>query len=120
MYRSETHAKLFETGYGRHSTSFCFQAAGVPVDFESVFLSEIHPAYSAKLEDVVESVSKNHVCLMGYVSMPEKEGVTGELDSLSMQFRRKLDLFANVVVCESHMGIATRHKNIGGYLFCSV
>ena len=37
---------------------------------------------------------------------------TGDLDSVAMNFRRKLDLFANVVKVNSHAGINTRHNNV--------
>lgn len=46
-----------------YSLQEVFKAAGVPVDFEPYFLSEINPVLSAKLEDVVSSISKNKICI---------------------------------------------------------
>lgn len=42
---------------------FGFQAANVPVDFETFFFSEINPVLSSKLEDVAASIRKNKICL---------------------------------------------------------
>lgn len=43
--------------------SFGFQAANVPVDFETFFFSEINPVLSSKLDDVAASIRKNKICL---------------------------------------------------------
>lgn len=40
-----------------------FQAAGVPVDFETFFFSEVHHTMSAPLEDVAKSIATNRICL---------------------------------------------------------
>jgi isocitrate dehydrogenase (NAD+) len=42
---------------------FLFQAAGVPVDFETFFFSEVHHTMSAPLEDVAKSIATNRICL---------------------------------------------------------
>jgi hypothetical protein len=42
---------------------FLFQAAGVPVDFETFFFSEVHHTMSAPLEDVAKSIATNGICL---------------------------------------------------------
>lgn len=39
------------------------QAAGVPVDFEPFFFSEVNPTLSATLEQVTNSINKNGICL---------------------------------------------------------
>ena len=89
-----------------------FSASGVPVDFDTFYLSEIHPSSStATLEEVINSVTQNSVCLMGHLGALEVSK-TGELDSLAMKFRRRLDLFANVVRVKTHAGIPTKHKNV--------
>jgi len=88
-----------------------FKAAGVPVDFESFFLSEVNPNLSAPLDDVAESIFRNGICLKGILSTPDYSN-TGELQSLNMKLRRKLDLFANVVHVKTLPGVTTRHKNI--------
>ena len=40
-----------------------FQAAGVPVDFETFFFSEVHASMSAPLDVVSSSVQRNGICL---------------------------------------------------------
>lgn len=40
-----------------------FSAAGVPVDFEPYFLSEVNPTLSAPLEQVSSSIARNKVCI---------------------------------------------------------
>jgi isocitrate dehydrogenase (NAD+) len=47
-----------------HECVICFfQAAGVPVDFETFFFSEVHHTMSAPLEDVAKSIATNGICL---------------------------------------------------------
>lgn len=87
-------------------------SSGAPVNFDSFFLSDVqHVASNATLDEVVESVRDNGVCLRGIMGTPATSR-TGELDSLAMNFRRRLDLFANVVRAKSHPGIQSRHNNI--------
>lgn len=88
-----------------------FKAANVPVDFETYFLSEVNPVLSAKLEDVVNSIQKNKVCIKGTLATPDYT-VTGELQSLNMKLRTALDLYANVVHVRSLPGVKSRHKGI--------
>jgi len=40
-----------------------FEAANIPIDFESYFLSEVNHRMSAPLDDVANSISKNGICL---------------------------------------------------------
>ncbi|XP_019881845.1 isocitrate dehydrogenase [NAD] subunit beta, mitochondrial [Aethina tumida] len=88
-----------------------FKAAGVPVDFESYFFSEVNPTLSAPLEDVAKSISKNRVCLKGILATPDYSH-TGELQTLNMKLRNALDLYANVVHVQSLPGVKSRHSNI--------
>lgn len=88
-----------------------FKAANVPVDFESLFLSEVNPSMSSPLEDVVASIRKNKICLKGILATPDFSR-TGELQTLNMKLRNELDLYANVVHVVSLPGIKTRHKGI--------
>jgi isocitrate dehydrogenase (NAD+) len=88
-----------------------FKAANVPVDFESYFLSEVNPVLSAKLEEVVQSIQKNKVCIKGILATPDYS-VAGELQTLNMKLRTELDLYANVVHVRSLPGVKTRHSNI--------
>lgn len=69
-------------------------STGIPLEFDEVFLSEVHYTQSATIDDVVESISRNnHVALKGVI----QDGLKGETHGLNMQLRRRLDLFANVV-----------------------
>ncbi|XP_046543376.1 LOW QUALITY PROTEIN: isocitrate dehydrogenase [NAD] subunit beta, mitochondrial-like [Haliotis rubra] len=88
-----------------------FQAAGVPVDFEEIFLSEVQPGQSASLSTAIESFVRNGVGLKGIITTPSsfKGGV---LRTLNMRLRRELDLFANVVWVRSLPGYKTRHNNL--------
>lgn len=88
-----------------------FKAANVPVDFEAYFLSEVNPVLSAKLEDVVNSIQKNKVCIKGILATPDYS-VVGDLQTLNMKLRNALDLYANVVHVRSLPGVKTRHSNI--------
>ncbi|CAH1784854.1 unnamed protein product [Owenia fusiformis] len=88
-----------------------FTAAGVPVDFEEVFVSEVQPAQSASLETVVESLRRNGVGLKGIIATPSQMS-GGILQTLNMQMRNHLDLYANVVLIKSLPGYKTRHNNL--------
>ncbi|ESO98976.1 hypothetical protein LOTGIDRAFT_158944 [Lottia gigantea] len=88
-----------------------FQAAGVPVDFEEIFISEVQPAQSATVSAVIESFKRNGAGLKGIITTPAsfKGGV---LRTLNMRIRRELDLFANVVRIKSLPGFKTKHNNL--------
>lgn len=88
-----------------------FNAAGVPVNFETYFFSEVNPTLSAPLDDVVNSITRNGVCLKGVLASPDY-GSTGELVTLNFKLRTALDLYANVVKVKSLKGLKTRHNNI--------
>lgn len=94
-----------------YSVQEVFKAAGVPVDFETYFFSEVNPTLSAPLDDVAASISKNRVCLKGILATPDYSH-TGELQTLNMKLRNALDLYANVVHVKSLPGVKCRHQNI--------
>ncbi|XP_030755475.1 isocitrate dehydrogenase [NAD] subunit beta, mitochondrial [Sitophilus oryzae] len=94
-----------------YSVQEVFKAAGVPVDWESYFFSEVNPTLSAPLDDVAHSISKNRVALKGILATPDYSH-TGELQTLNMKLRNALDLYANVVHVKSLPGIKCRHSNI--------
>ncbi|XP_060528200.1 isocitrate dehydrogenase [NAD] subunit beta, mitochondrial isoform X2 [Cylas formicarius] len=94
-----------------YSVQEVFKAAGVPVDWESYFFSEVNPSLSAPLEEVARSISKNRVALKGILATPDYSH-TGELQTLNMKLRNALDLYANVVHVKSLPGIKCRHSNI--------
>lgn len=88
-----------------------FKAAGVPVDFEVFFFSEVYQGMSAPLSEVANSIAKNGICLKGALATPDYSH-TGELQTLNMKLRRTLDLYANVVHVKSLPGVKRRHENI--------
>ncbi|KAJ8920171.1 hypothetical protein NQ315_011832 [Exocentrus adspersus] len=94
-----------------YSVQEVFKAAGVPVDFETYFFSEVNPTLSAPLEDVAASITRNRVCLKGILATPDYSH-TGELQTLNMKLRNALDLYANVVHVKSLPGVKCRHDNI--------
>lgn len=88
-----------------------FQAISVPVDFEEVFLSEIHHTISASLETAIDSIKKNGICLKGILETPI-QSLGGELETWNMKMRKDLDIFAGVVHIKSLPGIRTKHQNL--------
>nr|XP_054765884.1 isocitrate dehydrogenase [NAD] subunit beta, mitochondrial-like [Lytechinus pictus] len=88
-----------------------FKAGGVPVQFDEIFISEVMDHQSAGVDDVVDSLKKNHVALKGIIHTPTAGG-TGKLQTLNMKLRNELDLFANVVRCRTIPGVKTRYSNL--------
>ncbi|ETN68230.1 hypothetical protein NECAME_05711 [Necator americanus] len=83
---------------------------GIPLDFEEIFLSEVHYTRSASIENAVKSIARNNnVALKGAIQESAVLHTEGELSGLNMRLRRALDLFANVVHIKSLEGIKTRH-----------
>ncbi|XP_038219557.1 isocitrate dehydrogenase [NAD] subunit beta, mitochondrial isoform X2 [Zerene cesonia] len=94
-----------------YSVQEVFKAASIPVDFESFFFSEVNPTLSAPLEDVVNSIAKNKICIKGILATPDFSH-TGELQTLNMKLRNALDLYANVVHVKSLPNVNCRHKDV--------
>ncbi|GFX21519.1 probable isocitrate dehydrogenase subunit beta, mitochondrial [Trichonephila clavipes] len=88
-----------------------FQAISVPVDFDELFLSEVHQSMSVSVEEVIQSLQKNGVALKGTLQSPFSTH-TGELQTLNMKLRKELDLFANVVHVRTFPGVKTRHSDL--------
>ncbi|XP_028031820.1 isocitrate dehydrogenase [NAD] subunit beta, mitochondrial isoform X1 [Bombyx mandarina] len=88
-----------------------FKAASIPVDFESFFFSEVNPTLSAPLEDVVNSIAVNKICIKGILATPDFSH-TGELQTLNMKLRNALDLYANVVHVKSLPNVKCRHQDV--------
>jgi len=91
-----------------------FKAAGVPVDFDQLHISELDPARSEQLETVVESIKRNGMCLKGILASPDYNA-DGEAKTLNMKLREGLDLYANVVHVKSLPGLRchhVRHQNV--------
>merc|ERR1711997_802845 len=93
------------------SVQSVFKSLGAPVTFETMHLSEVQHWNSSKIEDVMDSVKKNGICLKGVINAPDMN-FEGELMAINQQFRRNLDLYANVVTVRSLPGVDCRHNNI--------
>ena len=85
-----------------------FRSISVPVDFEVYFMSEVHSSLSVPVDTVVESISRNGLCLKGILTTPSVSS-TGEADTLNIRLRKSLDLYANVVKVQSIPGVQSRH-----------
>ncbi|KAK8393383.1 hypothetical protein O3P69_013402 [Scylla paramamosain] len=88
-----------------------FKSAGVPLDFKEYHLTELYAPRSDSLEDVVESIKENGLCLKGILATPDHSS-DGDLKTLNMKLRDELDLYANVVHIKSLPGLNVRHKNV--------
>jgi isocitrate dehydrogenase (NAD+) len=73
-------------------------------------LSEVHPELSSPLDDVAASIARNGICLKGILSTPDYSR-TGELETLNMKLRKKLDLYAHVVHIKS-LPNSSKHQNV--------
>merc|ERR1711981_111997 len=93
------------------SVQSVFKSLGAPVSFETMHLSEVQHWNSEKIEAVQESVKKNKVALKGVINAPDIN-FDGELMAINQQFRKNLDLYANVVKVRSLPGVACRHNDI--------
>lgn len=93
------------------SVQAVFKAASIPIDFDFYLFSEVNSSSSASLEEVVNSIRQNGVCLKGALSSPDISR-TGELATLNMKLRNMMDLYSNVVHVKTLPGIKTRHSNI--------
>ncbi|GMT04479.1 hypothetical protein PENTCL1PPCAC_26653 [Pristionchus entomophagus] len=88
-----------------------FEGTGIPIEFEEIFLSEVHYSRSASIDEVIEAISRNNgVALKGAIEESAVRMADHDAQGINMQLRRQLDLFANVVHIKSMEGIKTRHK----------
>jgi len=88
-----------------------FKAAGVPMDFEVYFMSEVHSALSAPVSSVVESIRRNGLCLKGILTTPSFSA-SGDIETLNIKMRKSLDLYANVIKVKSIPGVKSRHSDV--------
>lgn len=84
--------------------------AMVPIDFETMTLDPGTDNYD-DLHNAIQSVRRNGVAIKGNI---ETRFNRPDIASRNVELRNKLDLFANVVHCQSQPGLAnlTRHQNI--------
>lgn len=94
-----------------HSVKEIFKAAGVPVEFQEYFLSEVNSSMSSSLEDVAYAIEANGIALKGAMSTPSHSW-KGETQSLDMKLRLKLDLYAHVARIKSLPGLNVKHRNM--------
>lgn len=94
-----------------HSVKRVFSAAGVPVDWDEIPISDVSYGSRYTLDDVVQSMKKTGVGLKGALTTPSSISSQDHL-SLNQKMKTELDLFANVVHCKSLPGYNTRHKDV--------
>jgi len=88
-----------------------FTAAGVPMDFEVFFLSEIHPSLSVPVSTVMESIARNGMCLKGILQTPAYT-TADDQETVNIRMRKGLDLYANVIKVASIPGVSCKHHNV--------
>ncbi|XP_030923922.1 isocitrate dehydrogenase [NAD] regulatory subunit 3, mitochondrial isoform X2 [Quercus robur] len=81
------------------------EAMHAPIYFERY---DVHGDMKRVPEEVMDSIRKNKVCLKGGLATPMGGGV----NSLNMQLRKELDLYASLVNCFNLPGLPTRHENV--------
>ncbi|VDD74052.1 unnamed protein product [Mesocestoides corti] len=102
------------------SVKYIFREAGIPVVFEEIPLrfnivifichsSELPGRETETLDHVVESVSRNKVCLKGVIKASMGSAIP---EALSIRLRRALDLYASVAQIRSLDGVRTRHNDL--------
>lgn len=95
-----------------HSVKSVFEAADCPIVFEEFWVSEVQSRCSPELiDELITSINRNKVALKGNIATPSWYDV-GDLQSMNMNIRKALDLFAGVVRVKSSPGITTRHNNV--------
>ncbi|CAB4029477.1 isocitrate dehydrogenase [NAD] subunit beta, mitochondrial-like, partial [Paramuricea clavata] len=89
------------------SVKMVFAAAGVPVEWNEIAVSDIG-SYGSKhsLLDVADSLKKTGVAIKGALTTPTSIN-SQDILSLNQKMKIDLDLFANVVQCKSFAGFKT-------------
>ena len=72
------------------------KAAAVTMDFEDYFMSKVHSALSHRIKSVVNSNTRNGLCLKGILTTPSFTG-SGAAGMLNIRMRNTFDLYANVL-----------------------
>lgn len=90
------------------ATKTLFKAINAPIDFQEI------PFSGSKLDEdtfneVISSLKTNRVGLKGLISTPRGKS---SVKSYNMRIRQELDLYANVVLCKTIPGKATRHSGV--------
>nr|GMD95920.1 isocitrate dehydrogenase [NAD] regulatory subunit 1, mitochondrial [Ipomoea batatas] len=82
-----------------------FEAMLAPIHFERF---QVHGDMNSVPPEVIASIRNNKVCLKGGLKTP----VGGGVNSLNVQLRKELDLYASRVHCFNLHGLPTRHNNV--------
>ncbi|KAL3990141.1 isocitrate dehydrogenase NAD-dependent [Acanthocheilonema viteae] len=94
-----------------HSVQHIVQSTGIPLEFEEIFLSEIHHSRSISLEDAIKIIKKNNnVALKGAIKEAEATANDPDREDINRALKKGLDLFASVSNIKSLSGIRTRHQ----------
>nr|CAD7405740.1 unnamed protein product [Timema cristinae] len=85
-----------------------FRYAGVPVDFEVV---QIDPKSETNddLDYAITTIRRNGVAIKGNI---ETGSLTRGVTSRNVALRNELDLYVNVLKCQTYPGVPSRQKNI--------
>jgi len=93
------------------ATKEVIKATNAPVKFDDHSISEISGYTQDEYNSLISSLRKNKVCLKGFILAGRKFDVQHQ-ETLAMQIRHDLGVFANAVHVKSHQGVKTKHKNI--------
>ncbi|XP_031700907.1 isocitrate dehydrogenase [NAD] subunit gamma, mitochondrial isoform X1 [Anarrhichthys ocellatus] len=86
-----------------------FRFSCVPVDFEVVHVNSAVETED-DINDAITAIRRNGVALKGNIET--KHTMAPSVKSRNNLLRTSLDLYANVMHCQSLPGVQTRHKNI--------
>ncbi|KAK9515381.1 hypothetical protein VZT92_026033 [Zoarces viviparus] len=86
-----------------------FRFSCVPVDFEVVHVNSAQESED-DINDAITAIRRNGVALKGNIET--KHTMAPSVKSRNNLLRTTLDLYANVMHCQSLPGVQTRHKNI--------
>lgn len=86
-----------------------FRFSCVPVDFEVVHVNSAMEAED-DINNAITAIRRNGVALKGNIET--KHTLPPSVKSRNNLLRTSLDLYANVMHCQSLPGVQTRHKNI--------
>uniref|UniRef100_A0A8C6S8B9 Isocitrate dehydrogenase [NAD] subunit, mitochondrial n=1 Tax=Neogobius melanostomus TaxID=47308 RepID=A0A8C6S8B9_9GOBI len=86
-----------------------FRYSCVPVDFEVVHVNSAL-ASQDDMDNAITAIRRNGVALKGNIET--KHTLPPSVKSRNNILRTSLDLYANVMHCQSLSGVQTRHKNI--------
>ncbi|CCC68713.1 hypothetical protein NCAS_0B06290 [Naumovozyma castellii] len=84
-----------------------FQAENVPIDWETVDISQLD--HEDGVNAAVESLKRNKIGLKGIWHTSADQVGHG---SLNVAFRKQLDIYANVAFCKSIPGVKTKIPNV--------